>query len=219
MSHLLVIDDDERLRKLLGQYLIQCDFQVSLAEQPSQADELLQLFSFDAIVMDVMMPNKDGMTYTKELRARGIDTPILMLTAMTQTNHRIQGLENGADDYLCKPFDPKELLLRIQNLLKRHVSYETQIIFGPYQYDLKTSVLTKSGQAVYLTTAEQQLLSALAQNSEGYSREELAQLLHLEQERTVDVQMARLRRKIETDPKHPVWIQTIRGKGYKLIRN
>jgi len=219
MSHLLVIDDDERLRKLLGQYLTQAGFQVSLADCTHQADELLKLFLFDAIIMDVMMPQKDGMVYTQELRNRGILTPILMLTAMSQTNQRIQGLESGADDYLGKPFDPKELLLRIKNLLKHQLKTSDKITFGPYTYDERQGSLIKSGQAVCLTTMEQQLLKALIQKDEVVSREFLAQILQTSQERTVDVQIARLRRKIEENKKFPQWIQTIRGQGYRLIRN
>lgn len=219
MPHLLIIDDDERLRSLLGKYLTQAGFQTTLAENPTQAEELLKLFVFDGLIMDVMMPFKNGIEYTKELKDRGMETPILMLTAMGETSQRISGLESGADDYLVKPFDPKELLLRIKNLLKHTQANQEIISFGPYQYDLQKKCLTKDASPVSLTTIQQKLLDELVKSpNKGVGREKLAQAIHTELERTVDVQIKRLRQQIEPDPKHPIWIQTVRGKGYKLIR-
>ncbi len=215
-KHLLIVDDDEKLRRLLDQYLTRSGFLVTEAENPVQAQELLQLFSFDAIVMDVMMPVQNGVEYTKELRQKGLQTPILMLTAMWDTNNRISGLEAGADDYLSKPFDPKELLLRLKNLLKHQIIPNKEISFGEFSYT--DGRLFKFGKRVDLTTSEQTLLETLVQSVNiPVSREELARQTHTQSGRTIDVQITRLRRKIEKDLKHPLWIQTVRGKGYKLV--
>ncbi len=219
MAHLLVIDDDERLRALLGKYLSQAGFQVTLAEEARRAEELLKLFCFDCLIMDVMMPFKSGIEFTQELRKKNFTTPILMLTAMGETNQRILGLECGADDYLVKPFDPKELVLRLKNLLKRSATQPDMVSFGPFQYHCQKLCLTKGNSPIHLTTVQQQLLHTLAKHpNTPVSREELAEAIHTPLERTVDVQITRLRHQIEEDPKHPVWIQTVRGKGYKLIR-
>lgn len=215
-NHLLIVDDDEKLRRLLDQYLSRSGFVVTEAENPKQADELLQMFSFDAIVMDVMMPYQNGVEYTHTLRQKGLKTPILILTAMGDTLSRISGLEAGADDYLCKPFDPKELLLRLNNLLKHQEKEAEDIHFGPFSYE--KGCLKKSGNYVNITTAEQALLNALVKSvNRPIMREELMRLTQTKSPRTIDVQMTRLRRKIEDDPKHPFWIQTVRGKGYKLV--
>lgn len=215
-NHLLIVDDDGKLRRLLDQYLSRSGFVVTEAENPKQADELLQMFSFDAIVMDVMMPYQNGVEYTHTLRQKGLKTPILILTAMGDTLSRISGLEAGADDYLCKPFDPKELLLRLNNLLKHQEKEAEDIHFGPFSYE--KGCLKKSGNYVNLTTAEQALLNALVKSvNRPIMREELMRLTQTKSPRTIDVQMTRLRRKIEDDPKHPFWIQTVRGKGYKLV--
>ena len=160
------------------------------------------------------MPGQNGVAYTQKLRQNGLTTPILILTAMGDTNNRISGLEAGADDYLSKPFDPKELLLRIKNLLK-HQS-EGKATFGDFTYE--NGRLFKAGQPVELTTSEQALLKVLVCSvNQPVAREELARQTQTDSVRTIDVQMMRLRRKIETDQKHPLWIQTIRGKGYKLV--
>ena len=218
--HILVIDDDTRLRRLLYRYLTENGFEVSEASDATQADELFSLFIFDLLVMDVMMPQKNGVEFTKELRQRGIVTPILMLTAMGQADDRINGLESGADDYLCKPFEPKELLLRIHNLLKHHkqTGHTIDLIsFGDCVYDIKRGLLTKNGHPVSLTTADQTLLRVLsAKSGEAVSREELGQILGTDNFRTIDVQITRLRKKIES-PDQPACIQTVRGQGYTLI--
>ncbi|MBE6446639.1 MAG: response regulator transcription factor [Alphaproteobacteria bacterium] len=219
VGHLLVVDDDKRLRQLLKQYLTQAGFLVSVAEDCIQAQELFQLFIFDAVIMDVMMPHKNGVEYTQELRQKGIQTPILMLTAMGDVASRINGLEAGADDYLPKPFDPKELLLRIKNLMKHQQSFSDTVSFGDFTYIKSKKSLINQNIPVSLTGAEQQLLDILVQSVDSVlTREELAQKLKTDSIRTVDVQITRLRRKIEKDPKHPVWIQSIRGQGYKLVR-
>ncbi len=217
--HILVIDDDTRLRKLLNQYLSGNEFEVSEAANAAEALDLIRLFSFDLLVMDVMMPGQDGYELTKQLRATNYNTPILMLTAMGEIDHRLTGLENGADDYLTKPFEPKELLLRIHNILRRAGSQnQTQTVsFGPYHYKIDTGILLKNDEPVALTAVEQELLRALAKNpNRAVSREELADLLKTDNIRTVDVQITRLRKKIEADIKNPLYIQTVRGQGYSL---
>ncbi len=217
--HLLVVDDDAKLRALLVRYLTKNGFSVCESANPKEADDLISLIQFDLMIMDVMMPGKDGLTYTKELRKRGITTPILMLTAMGDSDNRIQGLENGADDYLSKPFEPKELLLRIHNILKRALPFyqKTEITFGPFKWDSAANRLFNNETLVPLTTTEQTLFQTLLkQAGQPISREKLAECLATDNIRTVDVQITRLRKKIETDIKHPLYIQTIRGEGYTL---
>lgn len=219
-NHILVIDDDTRLRGLLQKYLSNNDFEVSEAANAAEALDLIQLFSFDLLIMDVMMPGQDGYTLTKQLRENGYEIPILMLTAMGDIDNRITGLENGADDYLTKPFEPKELLLRIHNILRRAQSLgkAQSVSFGPYTYKINAGLLLKENEAVSLTTAEQELLRALAQKpNQVLSRETLANMLKTDNIRTVDVQITRLRKKIESDIKNPLYIQTVRGQGYSLV--
>ena len=219
LGHLLVIDDDKRLLQLLKQCLAKAGFLVTVAEDPVEAEELLHLLTFDMLIMDVMMPHKNGMEYTQILRQKGFQIPILILTAMGDVDSRITGLEAGADDYLSKPFDPKELLLRIKNLLKHREGNQDVLSLGSYTYTKSTGILAKNGIAVNLTGAEQQLLAILVSHVNSvFTREELAQKIQADSVRTVDVQIARLRRKVEPDPKHPVWIQAVRGQGYKLVR-
>ena len=218
-AHILVIDDDTRLRRLLNKYLSDNGFDVTQASNPAEASQALDLFVFDLMIMDIMMPQKNGLEYTKELRDAGVTTPILMLTAMGDSSTRITGLENGADDYLPKPFEPRELVLRINNILKRIASLhpDDEIYFGPYRYHTKTAELFQNDAPVLLTTAEQDLLKALASKAgETISREELAEILKTDNLRSIDVQITRLRKKLETDIKKPQYIQTVRGQGYLL---
>lgn len=217
--HILVIDDDTRLRKLLHKYLTDNNFNVSQASCPDEARDILNLFNFDLIIMDVMMPGTNGLDFTKELRDNNFKAPILMLTAMGDTSNRIAGLENGADDYLPKPFEPRELVLRINNILKRieHLHVSEDIYFGPYQYNIKTGILTLNNKPISLTTVEQDLLKSLALKAgETVSREELGITLNTDNLRTIDVQITRLRKKLEDDIKNPICIQTVRGQGYIL---
>ena len=216
-SHVLIVDDDTRLRQLLHKYLEREGFIISEAADADEADDLLKFITPDAIIMDVMMPRKNGDVFTKELRQHGFTLPILMLTAMGDTNSRISGLEAGADDYLPKPFEPKELLLRLHNLLKRNpAAVDENVSFGPYQYTPANGHLSNGDEAIVLTSAEQDLLSALIKNlNQVVSREQLASSLHIDNIRTIDVQMTRLRKKLDTKTQH--LIQTIRGKGYRLI--
>ncbi len=218
--HILVIDDDTRLRRLLKKYLSENGFCVSEAANAKEAKDLLNLFSFSILIMDVMMPGQNGQELTKELRDNDIDTPILMLTAMGDIDNRISGLEAGADDYLPKPFEPKELLLRINNILKRQIQKEikTDIFFGDCVFEPKTNRLTKNGEPILLTGAELDMLKILTDKiGQAISREEIASSLKTDNLRAIDVQITRLRRKIETDIKKPICIQTVRGQGYILV--
>ncbi len=218
--HILVVDDDSRLRRLLKKYLSENGFYVSETANTVEATQALSLFCFNILIMDVMMPGQNGQEFTKELRSKNVQTPILMLTAMGDTDNRISGLEAGADDYLGKPFEPKELLLRINNILKRQSKIQTNqnILFGECSYSPQKGILTKNGSPVFLTNTEQDLLKILVQKIGNIvSREELGTLLETDNLRTVDVQITRLRKKIETDIKKPFCIQTVRGQGYMLV--
>ncbi|MBO7244043.1 MAG: response regulator [Alphaproteobacteria bacterium] len=220
MPHILVVDDDTRLRRLLKKYLSENGFVVSQAGGAQEAKELLKLFSFSILILDVMMPGQNGQDLTRELRENNFETPILMLTAMGDIDNRISGLEAGADDYLPKPFEPKELLLRINNILKRQIQQEIkkEICFGDCVYNLRTKQLLKNSTPVLLTGAEQDLLSVLISSlGEAISREDIAIALKTDNLRAIDVQITRLRRKIETDIKKPICIQTVRGMGYILV--
>lgn len=219
-SFILVVDDDARLRRLLKKYLSDNGFIISEAANPDEAKELIDLFSFDLIIMDVMMPGMNGMDFTRQLRTDHINTPILMLTAMGDSDNRITGLESGADDYLPKPFEPRELLLRINSILRRiSLSKPNEdLYFGAYSYNIKSGILKKNNEMIPLTTTEQELLKALAERAgETVSREELATLLETDNLRSIDVQITRLRKKIEADIKKPLCIQTVRGQGYTLV--
>jgi len=215
--NLLVVDDDERIRNLLSQYLIKEDFIVSTASGAEEARKKIQLIKFDLIILDIMMPGDDGLTLTKEIRDNS-EIPIILLTAKSGTDSKIEGLEIGADDYLTKPFNPKELLLRILSILKRSKSEENidnEIFFGDYTLNIEKRELTKSKDRVYLTDREMNLLIALAKSpGQPLNREKLAGID--EPGRSVDVGINRLRRKIEKDPRMPLWLQTVRGEGYIL---
>lgn len=222
--HVLVIDDDERLRQLLSQFLTENDCLVSTATDAQDAREILQYLSYDLIICDVMMPGEDGMALTRNLKKEGLTTPILLLTALGETDSRITGLEAGADDYLAKPFEPRELLLRMQAILRRVAaappakSGQKEIIFGKWRLDLDRGELSAGAERVPLTSVEHTLLKALATRpGDVITREELAELCRMNaNERTIDVQVTRLRKKIEEDPKVPKYIQTVRGRGYVL---
>jgi two-component system phosphate regulon response regulator OmpR len=225
-AHLLVVDDDERIRGLLQKFLIRSGFLVTTARDAGQARRVLAGLEFDLIVLDVMMPGEDGITLTRELRGR-MQTPILLLTAKGETGNRIEGLEAGADDYLVKPFEPKELLLRINAILRR-VPQAKAVDAGPkvlhlgaVRYDVDRGELWHGTEIVRLTATEAQLMRIFAaQAGAPVSRERLVGDLGRDeggaQERAVDVQITRLRRKIEADPKQPRYLQTVRGEGYML---
>ena len=226
--HLLIVDDDERIRSLLKQFLIQSDYLVSTAENAEQAGTLLSTIEFDIIILDVMMPGQDGITFTAELRKSKNITPILLLTARGETEDKISGLEAGADDYLPKPFEPKELLLRINAILRRmpdlkkdQMSPKT-LNFGNLTYDVTRSELWEGNKQIRLTTTEIHLMKIFTSAlGEPISRAELVTSLgkdvSLAQDRAIDVQITRLRRKIEVNPSQPRYLQTVRGAGYMLL--
>ena len=225
-AHLLVVDDDERIRGLLQKFLIRHGFWVSVARDAAQARRLLGGLEFDLIVLDVMMPGEDGISLTRELR-KDLTTPILLLTAKSDTTDRIMGLEAGADDYLPKPFEPKELLLRINAILRR-VPKEESVSAGPrvlhlgsVKYDIDKGEMWNGTDPVRLTATESALMRIFAAcPGEALSRTQLVEDLGHDgdqsQERAVDVQITRLRRKIEANPKQPRYLQTVRGAGYML---
>ncbi len=219
--HLLVVDDDARLRELLRRYLVDQGFRVTTATDAAEARAKIASLAFDLLILDVMMPGEDGFALTRSLRA-GSRIPILLLTAMAEPEDRINGLEGGADDYLVKPFEPRELVLRIRNILLRAPPplppVGSEIRFGACRLDLARGELFRGSEAVRLTAAEMALLLALARRAgEPVSREALADEAQFSGNvRTVDVQMTRLRRKIEVDPKFPRYLQTVRGTGYVI---
>ena len=220
--HLLVVDDDARIRDLLSRYLQGSGFRVTTAGDAAEARQRLQSLEFDLLVLDVMMPGENGFDLTRDLKTRGT-VPILLLTAMAETEDRVNGLEQGADDYLAKPFEPRELVLRIRNLLQRaqpaaRAEAPRELRLGAFRFDLVRAELFHGNDPVHLTATEAALLGALARRrGEAMSREALAEEAQVGGNlRTVDVQMTRLRRKIERDPKFPRYIQTVRGTGYVL---
>lgn len=221
-AHLLVVDDDTRLRDLLRRFLSERNYGVTAVADAAEARAHLAIMDFDLLIVDVMMPGEDGISLTRHIRETS-DVPILMLTARGEADDRIAGLAGGADDYLSKPFDPRELLLRINAILRRRprpVEEDTprQVRFGDFLFDLERQELTCQGETIYLTTAEQDLLQALArQAGDAVSRDTLAETLGLDGgARAIDVQMTRLRKKIEADPRQPRHLLTIRGTGYSL---
>lgn len=218
--HILVVDDDARIRDLISRYLTENDFVVATAHDALHAEEVLERAIFDALIVDVMMPKKTGFEFSKELRVTS-DVPILLLTALGEVDDRISGLETGADDYLTKPFEPKELLLRLKSILRRRPEKtDTQNGFkmGKWTYDIDLKELSSDEETVRLTAVEANLIEMLATHAgQILSRDELARLCGLDgNDRTIDVQVTRLRRKIEEDSRFPKYLQTIRGQGYML---
>ena len=223
--HILVVDDDRRLRDLLARFLGDNGYRVTTAGNAKEADARLTNLVFDAIVLDIMMPGENGFDFARRFRTDSV-VPILMLTARADSKDRINGLELGVDDYLAKPFEPRELLLRLGNILKRTQAAETPaaalrpdyVRFGPFVYGLARGELRKGEEAIRLTEREREILTALAERAgEVVPREELAAQGSAANDRTVDVQMNRLRRKIERDQADPLYLQTVRGVGYRLV--
>ncbi|CUH78061.1 response regulator [Tropicibacter naphthalenivorans] len=225
-AHLLIVDDDERIRGLLQKFLIRNGFLVTAARDAAHARRLLSGLDFDMIVLDVMMPGEDGISLTQGIRATSA-TPILLLTARSETEDRIKGLEAGADDYLAKPFEPKELLLRINAILRRMPEVKPEatapklLTLGDIRYDIERGEMWQGEDLVRLTATESQLMRIFsARPGEALSRANLVEELGRDkgqaQERAVDVQITRLRRKLEADPKQPRYLQTVRGAGYML---
>ncbi|MGF1461897.1 MAG: response regulator [Maricaulaceae bacterium] len=221
-AHLLVVDDDDRIRTLLKQFLCREGFRVSVAADACGARALLQGLAFDLVVLDVMMPGEDGLALTNALRADPdtTDTAIILLTARGEADARIAGLRAGADDYLPKPFEPEELLLRIRAVLKRAGTAPLIecVAFGACTYRLGAHELTRAGDSLHLTEAEAALLSTLASRpGDVVAREDLRGRGSAAHDRSIDVQVTRLRRKIEDDPRLPRFLQTVRGEGYRLL--
>ena len=216
--HLLVVDDDNRLRQLLGKFLAVNGYRITLAADAADARAKLRNMAFDLIVCDIMMPGESGLDLTRDLR-RDNAVPILLLTAMSETGDRIRGLESGADDYLPKPFEPRELLLRIQSILRRvppESAQMTELRFGPLRFDPARRLLRRGPEEVRLTEAESALLATLAEHAGAPVSREALSGGGDDSGRAVDVQIARLRRKLEQDPRFPRYLQTVRGLGYML---
>ena len=222
-KHILVVDDDTRLRSLLQRFLREQGFLVTVAKDAADAREKLKDYKFDLLIVDVMMPNETGFEFLADFR-KSSDLPVIMLTAMGEAYDRIVGLEAGADDYIAKPFEPKELVLRVNNILRRAFSLEApstdKLNLGACFFDMnKKELLSMDGKLIHITPAEQMLLVVLGQEAgKVFSRDALAEVLGAGQEpRSIDVQITRLRKKIEQDSKNPRYLQTVRGKGYLLM--
>jgi len=217
--HILIIDDDEKIRDLLKQYLKNNNFFVSTAINASDAEEKLKIIKFDLAIIDIMMPGKDGLQLTKEIREK-IDLPIILLTAKGEPEDRVRGLELGAEDYLPKPFEPKELLLRIKNVIKRIRKNKyviTSIKIGKVSINMKKMEIQKEKKVIKINASEKILLeNMIGSAGKIFSREEISKITNLTQERSIDVLVTRLRQKIEPDPKNPKYLQTVRGTGYVL---
>ncbi|NCW79610.1 MAG: DNA-binding response regulator [Pelagibacteraceae bacterium] len=218
-KHILIVDDDDRIRELLREYLQNNNFYTTTAKDSLDAKKKISLLKFDLIILDIMMPGQSGLELTREIKEKS-DQPIILLTAMGETSDRISGLETGADDYLPKPFEPKELLLRIKNILKRIKSGKNLnpvLKFGDIRVDLeKMSIKSKKG-ITKLNTAEKALLEKMILSvGQIFQRDQISQIIKLTKERAVDVMITRLRQKIEPDPKNPKYLQTVRGNGYVL---
>ena len=217
--HILVIDDDDKIRELLKQYLKNNNFIISTAINATDAEEKLKIFKFDMAIIDIMMPGKDGLQLTKEIR-ENLDLPIILLTAKGEAEDRIKGLEIGAEDYLAKPFEPKELLLRISNIIRRIKKNKNTIDLikiGKVFINVHKMVIQKDKKIIKINTSEKTLLENMI-NSAGktFSREEISRITNLTKERSIDVLVTRIRKKIEPDPKNPKYLQTVRGSGYVL---
>ena len=221
--HLLVVDDDREIRSLVAQFLTRHGYRVTGVKDGAEMMRALETARVDLIVLDLMLPGEDGLSLCRRLRAAPdtAQTPVIMLTAMGEETDRIVGLEMGADDYLAKPFDPRELVLRINNILKRHAPADTpkieQVMFGPYTFSITRKELKKASELIRLTDREQEIKQLFALRAgDTIPRHELVGSDTEVGERTIDVQINRLRRKIEDDPANPIWLQTVRGIGYRL---
>ena len=218
-KHILVVDDDQKIKELISQYLIEQNFIVTTAESSAEAKDRMELFSFDLIVLDIMMPGQDGLDLTREIRSK-TDLPIILLTAKGDPSDRIKGLELGADDYVPKPFEPKELLLRIKNILnkiKKLKEVNEIINFGEAKLYIKKMIIKNKQNVFKINASEKKLLEEMILSAgKVFDRNDISKLINLKKERAVDVMITRLRQKIEPDPKNPVYLQTVRGNGYVL---
>ena len=216
--HILVVDDDNRIRNLLKEYLNENNYIVSTSEDSENAKMKLRQFKFDLMVLDVMMPGQNGYDLTKEIK-KTINIPIILLTAKSEVENRIKGLELGADDYISKPFEPKELLLRIKNIINKNskIDLNTKYFIGNAQVDLNKMNINLEEKNKKINSSEKKVLIEMLSNpGRTYSREEIGKISGISQERSIDVMITRLRQKIETNPKNPKYLQTIRGSGYVL---
>ena len=217
-NHILIVDDDNRIRDLLKDYLSENNYIVSTAENANQARERLKYFKFDIIILDVMMPGQNGYELTKEIKKQ-MKVPIMLLTAKGEVENRIKGLELGADDYLGKPFEPKELLLRIKNTINRNnkIDLKSKHSVGNAEIDLNKMIINLNSKSKKINNTEKKVLIEMLSNpGTTFSREEIGKVSGINQERSIDVMITRLRQKIELDPKNPKYLQTIRGSGYVL---
>jgi len=217
-AHILVVDDDDRIRDLVKQYLNEKNYLVTTAIDAEDAQEKVKIIKFDLIVLDIMMPGKSGLDFTEENK-NNLYTPIILLTAKGEAEERIHGLEVGADDYLAKPFEPKELVLRINNILNKTKSKNIKrlIKFGDVKIDLNKHLILKKKKEYKINSTEKTILELMI-NSPGksFSRNEIGKIIKIDKERSIDVVITRLRKKIEKDPKNPKYLQTLRGEGYVL---
>ena len=217
-AHILIVDDDDRIRELVKQYLNENDYLVTTANSAEDAKEKVNIIKFDIIILDIMMPGQSGLDFTNENKKK-INTPIILLTAKGETSDRIEGLEIGADDYLAKPFEPKELVLRIKNILNKTKSKSQKRVvnFSNINIDLNKSLIIKNNREFKINNTEKIILEKMINSpGETFTREEIGKLINLDKERSIDVIITRLRKKIEVDPKNPKFLQTIRGTGYVL---
>ena len=217
-AHILIVDDDDRIRELVKQYLNDNDYLVTTANSAEDAKKKVDIVKFDIIVLDIMMPGQSGLDFTNENKKK-INTPIILLTAKGEPNERIEGLEIGADDYLAKPFEPKELILRIKNILEKTKSKNQRrvVSFSNINIDLNKLLIINKKQEYKINNTEKIILEKMINSpGETFSREEIGKLINIDKERSIDVIITRLRKKIEVDPKNPKFLQTIRGAGYVL---
>ena len=218
LAHILVVDDDDRIRELVKQYLLENKYLVTTAKDAFDAKNKIEIIKFDLIVLDIMMPKKSGLELTSEIK-KEIELPIILLTAKGETSERVTGLEFGADDYLSKPFEPKELLLRIRNILNKTLQKNKidKILIGNSSLDLNKLIINRDGKKYKINNTEKLILEKMIRSSgKVFSREEIGKLININKERSIDVIITRLRQKIETDSKNPQYLQTIRGSGYVL---
>ncbi len=217
-AHILVVDDDEGIRTLVQKYLNENNFLVSTAENAEDASEKVKVIKFDLIILDIMMPGKSGLEFIQEHKKK-LDTPIILLTAKGESDERVEGLEIGADDYLPKPFEPKELILRIKNILEKTIKTEQKRIieFENVKINLNKLLIIKNDNEFKINNTEKTILEKMINNpGKIFSREDIGRMIDLNKERSIDVIITRLRKKIEIDPKNPKFLQTIRGEGYVL---
>ena len=218
IAHILVVDDDDGIRSLVKKYLNENNYLVTTANSAEDAVEKIKIIQFDLIILDIMMPGKNGLEFIQENQKK-LETPIILLTAKGETSERVEGLEVGADDYLAKPFEPKELILRIQNIIKKTKKNDQKRIikFENIKIDLNKLLILKNNIEYKINNTEKKILEKMINNpGKTFSREDIGMLIELDKERSIDVIITRLRKKIEIDPKNPKFLQTIRGAGYVL---